>query len=111
MTHMKPIAKIEKNYLDRLTKHPHVKEWALVKCAVGESWHPNWSGDKFLIFLQEDLTPTNKSKTYFIYCCGMDDGEQAIRNLKWSIAKDLFDKATRDGISRKELEVLGIVRE
>lgn len=99
---------VEKNYLDRLTLHPHTRRWKLIHSS--DEWHPSWSDNRVLILLKQTLLTVNKpkrSQTFYIYACGMDDDEMEIRNISWSEAKRIFDDIG-NSTSKKKLRALGL---
>lgn len=77
-----------------------------VRQAPGESWYGSWEVDGVQSFLVI-LAKTSKAN-FYVYCCGYDDEDYAIRELNMEAAEIIFD-LVKDGMSKKNLEALGFV--
>lgn len=100
-------------YFTRLTKR--AMNYKMVIKSDHDHWSPSWvvkNSKCFLVLLKEEyLVQKNKSipsGTFFIWCCGVDDLDCAIRGLSKQEAINIFDKIT-DGISQEQLKQLGLI--
>lgn len=94
-------------YLDKLVEKKD--SWKLVYSP--DDWHPSWHtniGLCFLTFLHLDRCPARVGPDhYYIWCCGVDNFDMAIRMLSKEAAEKIFSQITH-GISVEGLEALGL---
>jgi hypothetical protein len=77
-----------------------------VKIHPDNCWSGDWIVDGNVCFLV--TTKQDRDGLYFVYCCGTDDLEMAIRDLTKEQSLLFYDKI-QDGISQKQLEEIGFV--
>lgn len=102
------------DYFTRLTEKAIV--YKMIPVASGEDWYPSWpvkGEDCFLVFIKEEFSmvknkPVSKG-TFFLYACGVDDEEMAVRGLDQNQAEELFNQI-KGPCSKNELQKLGFVR-
>lgn len=104
-----------KDYLDSLTRR--VKYWKLVRAAPSDDWSGDFiiQGVRYFLLLGNAYHKANlrrwgwkSHESRFLYCCGTDDWEFAIRQLSAERAREIYD-TIGDYASIQSLRKLGFI--